>query len=102
MYITSTFNDTVVYEGNANVSFTAYGSLTKTVYFLLDGEEIYKTDITTSGVQASYIINHQGHGAHNLEIFCKATMNNGREIESTHLYFDIMFVDADNETPIIR
>lgn len=102
MYITSTFNDTVVYEGNANVSFTAYGSLTKTIYFLLDGEEIYKTDITTSGVQASYIINHQGHGAHNLEIFCKATMNNGREIESTHLYFDIMFVDADNETPIIR
>ena len=102
MYITSTFNDTVTYIGNANVSFTAFGALKKTIYFLLDGEEIYQTDITASGVQSSYIIPHQEHGAHSLEIYCKATMNNGREIESTHLYYDIMFVDEGNNTPIIR
>ena len=102
MYITSTFNDTVTYIGNANVSFTAFGALKKTIYFLLDGEEIYQTDITASGVQSSYIVPHQPHGAHSLEIYCKATMNNGREIESTHLYYDIMFIDDGNNTPIIR
>lgn len=102
MYITSTFNDKVVYNGNASVSFTPFGALKKTIFFLLDGEEIYQTDITTSGVQSSYIVPHQEHGAHSLEIFCKATMNNGREIESTHLYYDIMFIDEGDNTPIIR
>lgn len=102
MYITSTLNDTITYAGDVNVSFTAFGALKKTIYFILDGEEFYQTDITTSGIQSSHIIPHQPHGAHSLEIYCKATMNTGREIESTHLYYDIMFVDADNDTPIIR
>jgi hypothetical protein len=102
MYITSSFNDKVTYTGNANVSFTAFGAIKKTVYFLLDGEVIHETDISTSGVQSSYIVPHQEHGAHSLEIYCKATMNNGREIESTHLYYDIMFLDEGNNTPIIR
>lgn len=102
MYITSTFNDTTTYSGDANISFTAYGMVTKTVYFLLNGKEVYSTDISTSGVQSSYILSHKPHGAHTLEIYCKATMNNGREIESTHLYYDVMFIDEGNLTPIIR
>lgn len=102
MYITSTFNDTTTYSGNANISFTAYGIVNKTIYILLNGEKVYETDIATSGIQSSYILPHQPHGAHAVEIYCKATMNNGREIESEHLHYDVMFVDEGNLTPIIR
>ena len=102
MYITSTFDDTTIYSGVANVSFTPYGVIEKTVYLILNGEKIYEEKISTSGVQTSYSIPHKSHGAYSLEIYCKATMNNGKEIESPHLYYDVMFVDQDNTTPIIR
>lgn len=102
MYLTSTFNDTVAYNTAANVTFTAYGSIKKNIYILLDNELVHEMEVSTSGVQSLYTVPYQTHGAHSLEIYCKATMNTGREITSNHLYFDLIFIDENNDTPIIR
>lgn len=100
--IESEFDDTVTYEDAATVSYVAKGSVEKTVHFELDGEEVYSVVISAGNNNTqSYNIPHKKHGTYALTVYMTATIGT-TSVTSNKLYFDIMFVDADNGQTLIR
>ena len=95
--IESTFNDRYTTAAGRSVSFsyTPYGSVAKTVHFKLDGVEDTVTT-SSSGTLQSYTIPAKPHGAHLLEVWITATVNN-TQVETAHLYRDIIWYDESEE-----
>lgn len=81
----STFDPSVPYTGPIVFPYTPVGSVKKTVYLLLDGEEIATTVTSVSGRQQSFVIPQQTHGMHKLECYFTAEIN-GMEVRSNTLY----------------
>ena len=89
--ISSTFDDSIVYEGAATISYEAKGSVEKTAHFILDGEEVYSVVIGASNNNTqSYNIPHKPPGTYALTVFLTATIGT-TEVTSSKLYYDIMF-----------
>jgi hypothetical protein len=100
--IESTFNDKTTYTAGETVSFTytPHGAISKTVHFKLDGKELESVITTASGLLQSYTLPAQVHGAHLLEVWMTTTVNNV-EIETPHIYRDIIWCDVESDIPII-
>ncbi len=98
--LSSTFDDTLAYDGAVVFPYVATGATTKRMQFVLDGTVIGYTDISTSGRQQNYTIPAQTHGSHTFELYFTADVN-GSTVESNHLYYDIIFIESGNNTPII-
>ena len=100
----STFDDTKVNTANEPVvfTFTPYGGVNKTIYFLLDGEEIgTKTSLAAAaGLSDSYTITAKEHGTHLFEVYMTADIN-GKTVESNHIVKDIIWYDASSNVPVI-
>lgn len=98
----SSFSDKIAYEANSAVNFTytPYGAVSKTVHFVLDGTEIGTVTTSSSGTLQSYTLPAQTHGAHLLECYITATIN-GKNVETEHIFKDIIWYDESNETPVI-
>ena len=96
----SSFDDKLFYSGETAFRYTPYGSISKQVIFLLDGKELGREITSVSGRQMAYTIPAQTHGAHLLEVYMTATINE-QEIRSNPVYKDIMWIDAENMTPVI-
>lgn len=98
----SSFNDKIAYEaGKAiNFTYTPYGAISKTAHFVLDGVEIGTVTTSASGTLQSYTLPAQTHGAHLLECYIIATVNN-KNIETEHIFKDIIWYDETAETPVI-
>ena len=96
----SSFDDSSVQSGILAFPYTPYGSVSKTVHFVLDGVE--KETVTTSitGRQQTYIIPAQSHGAHTLKVYFEATIN-GNVVRSNELYYEIIWLETLNTTPVI-
>lgn len=97
--IESSFSDKYTTAIGRSVSFTytPYGAVNKTVHFKVDGVE-ETTTTSASGTLQSYTIPAQSHGAHMLEAWITATINN-IEVETSHIYKDIIWYDdAQNES----
>ena len=98
--ITSTFDATIPYNGEINFTYTPFGSVEKTVYFVLDGEEIGKEDVYTSGRQRSFLIPAQKHGSHTFKVYYESTID-GQTIPSNVLHYDLICIEDGKNTPII-
>lgn len=91
--IESNFSDKYTVQLGRDIAFTytPYGAINKTVHFKIDGiEETITT--SASGTLQSYSIKAQSHGAHLLEVWITAVVNT-TEIETNHIYKDIIWYD---------
>ena len=98
--ISSTFDPSTPYTGPIMFPYTPVGSVRKTVYFILDGQEIGNTQTSVSGRQQTFVIPQQSHGMHTFQVYFEADIN-GQVVQSNTLYFEIIALEALNETPII-
>ena len=69
--MTTTLNEMDRYSGDVVFYYTPVGSGDKTVYFLMDGEEIGTAVVSSSGRSQSFTIPAQSHGAHIFEAYAE-------------------------------
>lgn len=98
--ITSTFDDTMAYEGEVQFKYTPYGSIAKTIHFMLDGSELKTENITSSGKQFTEVLPDMAHGVHRLEVYATATLEE-QPVESNHLVYDIICKDTGATDPML-
>ena len=98
--VTSTFDDSKAYTGAISFPYTPMGAVEKTIHFVVDGKETGTYITSVSNRQQTYTIPAQTHGAHILDVYVTAIINE-TEVESDHLRYDIISIVSGNNTPII-
>lgn len=98
--MSSSFDASVPYTGPINFPYTPTGIAEKTVYFELDGVEIGRATVTTSGRQQSFTIPAQTHGSHVFRSWFTCLIN-GSLVTSNVLYYNLICTVEGNITPII-
>lgn len=88
------------YTGDIKYLYTPTGDTEKTVYFIVDGEEIAKETISASGREQEFTIPAQSHGHHTFEVYFTGEID-GQAVPSNHLYYDLICYEEGNNTPII-
>ena len=98
--IESTFDASVPYKGDITYKYIAYGAVEKTIHFVVDGKETEPVITSLSGKQATRIISAMPHGAHKLEVYSIAKVNE-TELRSPRLEYDIICLEENVNEPII-
>ncbi len=98
--LSSTFDAGTPFTGPVTFTYVPVGSVSKTVHFILDGEEMGTSVTNASGRQQTYVVPAQAHGAHTLEVYFTA-MIGGEEVTSERLYYELICTEPGNMTPII-
>lgn len=95
--ISSIFDDNDVYSGDINVRYTTYGSVDKTVYFILDDNynspiAVAQLTADTTGKQMEQTIPASAfsHGSHTLRIYAEASLGGG-VLRSNVLSYGIVY-----------
>ena len=96
----SEWEATPKYSGTT-FSYTPIGDLEKTIYFKIDEQEPDTVVTKLNGTTLTYIIPHQTHGVHMLQVWCEGNVG-GSVISTEPSKYVLMFVEDGNNTPIIR
>ncbi len=96
----SYFDASIAYTGDIAYSYTPTGAVEKTVYFILDGEEIGKETVTASGREQPFTIPAQSHGHHKFEVYFTAEID-GQPVESNALVYDLICLEEGKAESII-
>lgn len=99
----SNFNDKVTYPiDNIVFDYIPYGAVDKKIYFYLDGQLLTTIDSPAklSGNTVRYELPKQEHGAHLLDMYMEAIINDNK-ITSNHVYKDIIWYDPTSTHPVI-
>ena len=98
--ISSTFDTSTQYESAIQFPYTPIGAVSKTVHFILDGQEIGTQQTSVSGRQMTYTIPAQSHGGHSIRCYFESEIN-GQTVRSNELYFEFVCIDPLGSDPII-
>ena len=98
--LSSYFSDETPFTGEIPYSYVPVGELAKTMHFLVDGKEIGTEEVTASNREQSYTVPAQEHGSHSFEVYFTGEID-GEDVESNHLYYDLICVEEGVTTPII-
>ena len=86
--------------GEITVRYAVAGLGQKTVYFLVDGQEVGTRQAEQPGKQQSFLLGTLSHGAHVLEIYA-STFVGEQEVRSNTLHYELLCVQPDHTAPII-
>lgn len=100
LYITSTFDSSATYNMDITFKYTPYGAIEKTIYILVDGDELNSITTSASGKQVTQIIPAMSHGIHELKVYMEAELND-TQIESEPLIYEVMCIEDNVTTPMI-
>ena len=98
--ISSTFDSATPVTGAIVFPYTPVGAVSKTIYFAVDGTTVSLVTTSVSGRNLTQNLPAQRHGAHTLEVWFECIIN-GQEVESNHLYYEVICIEEGNTTPII-
>jgi hypothetical protein len=100
--ITSTFDDSQIYDGDVTIRYYPYGAISKDVHLVINKADSIISTTSVTGVQQTHIISgdYLSHGAHDIEMYLSATIDDVT-ITSNKLKFCIVAEDAGVTTPII-
>lgn len=98
--ISSTFSTATPYSSAISFPYTPVGAVAKTVYFILDGQQIGTQETSVSGRQMSFTIPAQAHGGHTLQVYFEADIN-GETVRSNELYYEFIYAVPMNNSVII-
>ena len=99
LIVNSTFDQTQAYTGSFLYRYTPFGSVSKTMHFVLDGVE--KTQVVEeSGREQTLEIKDLTHGVHTLKVYATATFGD-TTIPSNELNYKFAYYQEGNSEPII-
>ena len=101
--LASNFEDDISYTNDITFTYIPTGSISKKVYFILDGKQYGEPDIVeTTAEQCTKLFPGAlfTHGSHTLKVYFTCEID-GEEVRSNELYYDIIYYKAGNLTPII-
>lgn len=98
--IESTFDATVSYSGDITFKYTPYGSVEKTIHFLIDGTEVSTVVTSLSGKQLTKTIPAMTHGVHRLEVYSTAEVTDST-LTSKPLVYDVICTETGNTSSMI-
>lgn len=92
--LTSDFNDSITRNpGDVEFTYTPFGSISKVVHFILDGETLPSVTTSASGISQPYMLKGLANGSHLLEVYITADIN-GKPIETDHIFKDIIIYNG--------
>lgn len=104
--IASTFSDAEVIRGDSfNFSCTQTGNIDKVIHIVINpgNNEIHATKELKNGANKQQEIENipcLNHGVYPMDVYMTAIIGEDT-VESNHLYYDVMFVDDNVNTPLI-
>jgi hypothetical protein len=96
----SDFNADLSYSGTINYTYTPYGDVEKTVYFVVDGKTKGTQSVKSTGESQTFQLSNLGHGSHTLEVYFTAIVGS-ETVSSNSLFYDLIYYIPGNKTPII-
>lgn len=100
--ITSTFDDSQIFDGDVTIKYIPTGAISKEVHMILDGTDRVIETTSETGKQRTYLISGEElyHGVHDIVLYLSAKVGND-EIKSNKLYFSIIAEDSGVTEPVI-
>lgn len=92
--LTTTFPDMGLYTGRVSFPYTLTGSGDKQIFFFLDGEQIGKERVSTSGRTNTFTVEAQKDGGHILEAYAEVDVSTMTTVRSNTLRVGMLWYSS--------